>query len=566
MSIGRPRILCVDDEPEVLKFLERMLVVNGYEAIKAENGERALDQIKQRNIDLVISDVKMPTVDGFELCRRIKTDEQFVNIPVILITGYSAKDDRIKGIEAGAEDFLSKPIDTLEVLARIKMLLKVKSINEKRIGELLVDMKFITEQQLQEALLISKERNIKVGEALHSMGALDKDHIYWVLGNQLKMNYIELSEDMLDKDLIRQFPIDLLERLLCLPLYEAEGEMNYAIADPTDQKIIDEVKQFRPDKTVQFHLALPEKITTLLRSVREFHSKQKPGYLTAMTAPSMISPKSSVWEDFLSLLLSMTSEDRYWFFRTPWAGRLFTQRGDLWGKHRDFSQESCSLIYERLNSRLPSDQNGKTSRVFFDKKSNKQKGLFQLQHLDCTDKDIILIERIPTWSPHEFIASHPQAKGLIDQIQHLVETYQLLIIGSSGGSDRLLLKQCCYSCVTLHDQAPFPPAFFIEDAPEFYLEEVVQLSKDQMDGLNAFNGKLRPFIFYEWELNDVTEEKRFPWNTFKKAPGEIIISSSFPSAEAMQKGLMAKDFLESGLKPFYLDRYDLKCLEEENPC
>ena len=126
MIATKPRILCVDDEPEILKFLEAVLVPNGYEVVKAEDGEEALEKLKGERIDLVLSDVTMPKLDGFEVCRRIKADDRYRNIPVVIITGLAAKQDRIKGIEAGAEDFISKPIDPAEVLARIKMLLKAK--------------------------------------------------------------------------------------------------------------------------------------------------------------------------------------------------------------------------------------------------------------------------------------------------------------------------------------------------------------------------------------------------------------------------------------------------------
>src|SRR4030042_4495378 len=251
----KPKILCVDDEASILKTFEILLVPNGYEVIKAQNGQEALEKLKEERIDLVLMDVMMPKLDGLEACRRIKGDERTRNIPCVLITALSAKGDRIKGIEAGAEDFLSKPFDAAEVLARVKMLLKSKSLSERRIGELLIEMGFITEKKLQEALIIAREQKIKVGEALHSMGALDKDHIYWVLSKQLKMNYIDLSLEMIDKDLVKQFSIDILEHLLCLPLYENMDDIHFAIADPTNYKIVKEIKGLKPFKSVQLHLA-----------------------------------------------------------------------------------------------------------------------------------------------------------------------------------------------------------------------------------------------------------------------------------------------------------------------
>lgn len=126
-----PRILCVDDEPVILRLLEAILVPKGYEVVKAENGEEALGKIQTERIDLIISDVTMPKMNGFQLCSRIKGDERYRDIPVIIITGLTEKEDRVKGIEAGAEEFISKPIDQAEVLARIKMLLKVKDLHER---------------------------------------------------------------------------------------------------------------------------------------------------------------------------------------------------------------------------------------------------------------------------------------------------------------------------------------------------------------------------------------------------------------------------------------------------
>ena len=93
MTVTRPRILCVDDEPKILKFLEAILVKNEYEVILAENGEEALEKIKKERIDLILSDVTMPQMDGFELCRKIKEDERYRSIPVVMITGLTAKVD-----------------------------------------------------------------------------------------------------------------------------------------------------------------------------------------------------------------------------------------------------------------------------------------------------------------------------------------------------------------------------------------------------------------------------------------------------------------------------------------
>lgn len=131
MNGRKSRILCVDDEPLNLTLLEAMLVPGGFEVVSASNGPEALERIRTERIDICLLDVMMPRMDGFEVCRRIKADEAHANIPVVMITAYADKENRIRGIEAGAEDFISKPFDSSEVLARIAMLLRVKGLNDQ---------------------------------------------------------------------------------------------------------------------------------------------------------------------------------------------------------------------------------------------------------------------------------------------------------------------------------------------------------------------------------------------------------------------------------------------------
>jgi response regulator RpfG family c-di-GMP phosphodiesterase len=131
MQNRKSRILCVDDDPLNLDLLKAILVPRGHDVVCAANGIDALETIQRERIDAVLLDVMMPGVDGFEVCRRLKADERFRSIPVVMLTAYAARENRIKGIEAGADDFISKPIDVAEVLARIGMLIKVKNLNDR---------------------------------------------------------------------------------------------------------------------------------------------------------------------------------------------------------------------------------------------------------------------------------------------------------------------------------------------------------------------------------------------------------------------------------------------------
>lgn len=131
MAAVKPRILCVDDETVNLKLFDAFLIPQGYEVLHAHSGRQALEMIKEQKVDLVLLDIMMPEMNGYDVCRLIKEDPTSANIPVIMITSLQIKKERIKGIEAGAEEFISKPIDQGEVLARIKMLLKMKELNDR---------------------------------------------------------------------------------------------------------------------------------------------------------------------------------------------------------------------------------------------------------------------------------------------------------------------------------------------------------------------------------------------------------------------------------------------------
>ena len=126
MDTAMPSILCVDDVAMVRNLLETVLVASGYTVVLSASGNEALEIINQQKIDLVLLDVSMPELSGYEVCRKIKNDERHKNIPVILVTGETSIEDHLKGSQAGAEDFIEKPFSPTDLLARVKMLLNMK--------------------------------------------------------------------------------------------------------------------------------------------------------------------------------------------------------------------------------------------------------------------------------------------------------------------------------------------------------------------------------------------------------------------------------------------------------
>ncbi len=125
---GPLKVLAVDDNMQNLELLDGVLSSRGYEVIKAWNGKEALAKVSECAPHIVILDVLMPEMDGYETCRRLKENPETRFIPVVMLTALNNLDDKVRGIEAGADDFISKPFQTPELLARVKSLIKVRCL------------------------------------------------------------------------------------------------------------------------------------------------------------------------------------------------------------------------------------------------------------------------------------------------------------------------------------------------------------------------------------------------------------------------------------------------------
>ncbi|MDD2325589.1 MAG: PleD family two-component system response regulator [Alphaproteobacteria bacterium] len=125
------RILVVDDTPLNVKLLAAKLAKDYYFVTTATNGPEALDAVKRDAPDLILLDIMMPDMDGFEVCTRLKADPASKHIPVVMVTALSDVADRVRGLECGADDFLSKPIDDVALMARVRSLLRLKMIRDE---------------------------------------------------------------------------------------------------------------------------------------------------------------------------------------------------------------------------------------------------------------------------------------------------------------------------------------------------------------------------------------------------------------------------------------------------
>jgi two-component system cell cycle response regulator len=130
------RVLVVDDIPANVKLLEARLGAEYFEVSTASSGEQALAKIAKEAPDIVLLDVMMPGMDGFEVCRRIKTNPDSAHLPVVMVTALDQVSDRIQGLEAGADDFLTKPVNDLALFARVRSLVRLKTmVDELRLRQ-----------------------------------------------------------------------------------------------------------------------------------------------------------------------------------------------------------------------------------------------------------------------------------------------------------------------------------------------------------------------------------------------------------------------------------------------
>jgi DNA-binding response OmpR family regulator len=130
--MNRPKILVADDIKQNVKLLRVILTSSEYDVIEAYDGEEALKKAKTENPDLILLDIMMPKLTGYEVCRELRTDRMTKDVPIVMITALHEMDDRIKGIEAGADDFISKPFNKAELLARVKSLLGMRQAAAKK--------------------------------------------------------------------------------------------------------------------------------------------------------------------------------------------------------------------------------------------------------------------------------------------------------------------------------------------------------------------------------------------------------------------------------------------------
>ncbi len=272
-----PRILVIDDEEKNIKLIKGMLMRENYNINGCLSGEEALESLQNDKPDLILLDILMPGINGFELCRMLKQDVSTRIIPIVMVTALNDQEDRKKALDAGAEDFLNKPLDQFELIARVKSLLRIKSYHDELINshteiakknEDLV--KEIAERKRTEASLVQSEEKYRelVNHAPTGIYEVDIQKARFISVNDVMCDYTGYTRE----SFLELKPLDLFT------------EESKKLFIDTQQKIIhgDEVSEISEYKIkckngsefwvmlnskISYDQGLPKKITYVVHDI-----------------------------------------------------------------------------------------------------------------------------------------------------------------------------------------------------------------------------------------------------------------------------------------------------------
>ena len=215
-------VLVVDDEPRNARLMQIVLRSEGYRTTLAQNGPEALKIAGEGRVDLVILDVMMPGMSGYEVCRIIRADLATRFIPVVLVTALTDSTDRVEGIEAGADDFISKPFNEVEIRARVRSLLRIKALRdqlEQRNNLLLDALHRAVSPSVAEQILADPDRYLHPGGERRSVSILFGD----------LRGYTSLAEELPPQEAMKVLNSYLAE--IIFAVYEHGGTVNQILGD-----------------------------------------------------------------------------------------------------------------------------------------------------------------------------------------------------------------------------------------------------------------------------------------------------------------------------------------------
>jgi len=186
------KILIVEDNQENIDLLEYFLRPHGYELIAVTDGLQALEAVKKEKPDIILLDIMLPKLDGFGVCERLKKDKKTQFIPIIMLTALKELKDKIKSLEVGADDFITKPFENVELLARVRSLLRLKEYHDR-----LEQTNAELEKKNQSLVRMDQFKEELINLIVHDM----KNPLFVIQGNlqMMKMSMADISTEFLNK-------------------------------------------------------------------------------------------------------------------------------------------------------------------------------------------------------------------------------------------------------------------------------------------------------------------------------------------------------------------------------
>jgi signal transduction histidine kinase len=221
------KILIVDDAPDTVELLKKRFRADGYDTAEAYNGEEALQKVPEYVPDLVVLDVMMPKVDGYEVCQRLKADESTKYIPVLMLTAKGEVEHKVKGLDIGADDYMAKPFDYKELSARVRSLLSIKATHEKKVA---TEKTGALEQMIDEVAHEIRNPLTAIGgfarKVFNKLPEDDPNRKYL----QMIIEDVVVLEEMIKQlielktmEISQKEPVDINEMLIdCLTVFEKE--------------------------------------------------------------------------------------------------------------------------------------------------------------------------------------------------------------------------------------------------------------------------------------------------------------------------------------------------------
>ncbi|MFC1694349.1 response regulator [Candidatus Latescibacterota bacterium] len=273
MKKSQPNILIVDDEPRNLRIFEGILAPMKYNLEKAANGIEALKQVEKELPDIILLDVMMPGMSGFEVCRTLKSQPETQFIPIVLVTSLSDKDSKITGIDSGADDFITKPVDSIELRARVKSLLRIKFLYDKLKEKNVELQKAMHQLEVTQQKLIIQEKMASLGNLVAGVA----HEINTPLGALISNNDIFIRSVKKMKTILADFvsPADAPKDPALAKLFEGIEKLNEVSNTASDRirNIVNSLRTFaRLDQaemdTVDIHEGIESTLTLVYHELK----------------------------------------------------------------------------------------------------------------------------------------------------------------------------------------------------------------------------------------------------------------------------------------------------------